>query len=165
MSDPRDEGGRGLERPSSIPRLLRDPHSLEKPLDLKDLFGAEPAGTAARPEIADITTPFGSLGVFPSQSHRSGEAGPAGTGYGEIKLEPSVQDQEPELDSETGNEPEEGVVSHSVPSYMSALGLGADSGLQIDSAFGSLQEREPGAEEGSPDIAKKLPNIFGFGSS
>ena len=140
-----------------IPKLLTDSASLDKPIDPKDLFGADGIDSQPYGEITFGTykSPFTSS-TDPTKEKTSSQS--------------ETDNQDPDAPPVTENRTDTvNTTSHdSVPSYFahieSELGGG---GLEIESAFGSLSEK---SQESSSDSsrtkesqARKLPSVFGYG--
>lgn len=180
--DPR----RREERAVGVPKLLQDPTALDKPLDPQELFGSQ--GIEEGSGAGELTAPFGGFGSYFSRSGLGGDSSKGSHEFGEITLHKDKEkpgQQEERNSSEKENtlfgerdriaesdtsEPHttEETTSKAVPSYFADLGIGTENDLKIDSAFGSLDNKEEGSSESSNqrqhDAAKKMPSIFGFGS-
>lgn len=190
----RGAGEAGMESSGpgfKIPRLLQDSSALNRPLDPGELFGGKDALSGGEErEYSEITAPFGAFrSMFaPQPSDADGgdadSAGPAQQ-FGEITMEmadlPAAKtrgenndagDKEPpssSKDEENNNKTPNSKPSE-LPSYLADLnnmGLGDD--LKIDSAFGSLSDKNSkqdnvskGSSTSQDSQARKLPSIFGF---
>lgn len=166
-------------KPFVIPKLLKDPSALERPLDPRELFGGS---TDTDEGYGEIQVPFGKFGSYFSRTEEVSHSPVSERGqvFGEITLnvdtkceaEEHHSEKTPEIqmESPTESKPASSPNKPQVPSYFAHLDLGLDSDLQIESAFGSLGEKNKGEDsldgddsKQKPDTAKKLPSIFGFG--
>ena len=182
-----DEAGiESLASGFKIPKLLQDSSALNQPMDPGELFGGKDALSGGEEEYGGITAPFGAFrSMFvPSQpldaQESSADSASSSQQFGEITMGTTVSDPTPVKSYETEAEEQSPLDSKSedkdredfsskpseVPSYLAHLDMGLDSDLKIDSAFGSLSEKNSKngeSHEGSQDSqARKLPSIFGF---
>ena len=163
---------------SSLPSLLQNSQQLNKPLAPQELFGS--SGISL----------FGSstqMGVAPDSPLPTDKQ----QSFGEIKMAAPTDEREEkdkknaeDATSDSGTSKEEPFV----PSYLTHLGLHTDttddSGLKIDSAFSSLQERQRRLSEVSAQVTEdstsqdstlidspskeqspQISKMFSFGSS
>ena len=165
------------DKPFTIPKLLKDPSALDKPLDPRELFSGS---TEMDQEYGEIRAPFGTFGSYFSRV-QEGSHSPKGTQqqFGEITLnantkheaEERIPEKESQNQTESPTPPKDASspTKPHVPSYLAQLNLELDNDLKIDSAFSSLEEKSKREESSGSDskqkldTAKKLPSIFGFG--
>lgn len=165
------------DKPFTIPKLLKDPSALDKPLDPRELFSGS---TEMDQEYGEIRAPFGTFGSYFSRV-QEGSHSPKGTQqqFGEITLnantkheaEEHIPEKESQNQTESPTPPKDASspTKPHVPSYLAQLNLELDNDLKIDSAFSSLEEKSKREESSGSDskqkldTAKKLPSIFGFG--
>jgi hypothetical protein len=176
-----------------IPKLLQDSSALNRPMDPGELFSGKDALSVGdeRERGSGMTTPFGAFrSMFPqapsseAEENNTESAGPSQK-FGEITMgadplptkakENDETDKQKEGASSESTNPDETKNDDSiskpaeVPSYLAHLNMGLDDDLKIDSAFGSLSDKNTkdgenvNSEKSDQDSqARKLPNIFGF---
>lgn len=152
-----------------IPKLLKDSIGLDKPLDPLELFGASELGSQPYGEITigNYTSPFSQHSV--SDVVNNGHNGDKSDACREDKLDQfkvGESTNRTSLSSTYLDNPKPA----QVPSYLAQIDLGSGtSDLRIESAFGSLldKDRSPEEEDSKDEVqqshARKLPSVFGFG--
>ncbi len=142
-AEPTTSSGPGFK----IPKLLTNSTGLDKPFDPKELFGSDGVESQPYGEITFGTynSPFGQSSEVKGNTDSKTVANNHAT---------TADTHEAKPDTTRGQEV-------TVPSYFaqieSELGGG---GLEIESAFGSLPEKNRQTQESQ---ARKLPSVFGFG--
>ena len=155
-----------------IPKLLKDTSGLDKPLDPSDLFGGGELGSQPYGEITigNYTSPFsqhtegGSIDSNPKDTQEVNCRDEVPVSDSREDGQESVKvDEYKSRTSPTFNEPQ-------VPSYFAQIDVGLGGGasdLKIDSAFGSLSDKNKTSEDRDKmddgGHARKLPSVFGFG--